>query len=396
MALVKIDRDLRLAEVMSSDPPWLKWFAGAEEVADSKRGAITVLEKLIKDQSITPAGMEAYCVLKSDELGKPIRQVMNELLQGRDVSDFDHTSRLLASHRGTWWQARLIEDWEKTTRPTQYWRQTFGQDSAKIRTRAIFARSAVWLTALAGLAFIAPTLRQLRRAFSDKPAGYGSRWTVHLGLVVFLVATLAWIGFTLALEIGITALPGLHPAMAILLDSTARLLPSFIAVGLLFRKPAHATRVLGLQRRPCLSCILGLFALLMILDQILRALFDNGSGPDPGGGLSVSESGWWGLAFSLVSACLLAPFAEEMLYRGVLFKSLRNHLGMLAAAIISSIVFAILHFYDGYGLASVGVFGLSCALLYAATGSLWSCIALHVLYNSSIKIPEWIVYHAPF
>jgi membrane protease YdiL (CAAX protease family) len=43
----------------------------------------------------------------------------------------------------------------------------------------------------------------------------------------------------------------------------------------------------------------------------------------------------------------------------------------------------------------VGIFGLSCALVYAANGSLTTAIALHALYNFSIKMPEWIVYHAP-
>jgi membrane protease YdiL (CAAX protease family) len=41
------------------------------------------------------------------------------------------------------------------------------------------------------------------------------------------------------------------------------------------------------------------------------------------------------------------------------------------------------------------VFGFSCAALYSATGSLATVIALHVIYNAAIKIPNWIVYHAP-
>ena len=97
----------------------------------------------------------------------------------------------------------------------------------------------------------------------------------------------------------------------------------------------------------------------------------------------------------MISACLLAPLAEELLYRGVLFRSFWNRLGVLPAAILSSAIFAVLHFYDGYGLASVGIFGFSCALLYAATGSLGASIALHMLYNSAIKIPEWLIYHGP-
>jgi membrane protease YdiL (CAAX protease family) len=56
---------------------------------------------------------------------------------------------------------------------------------------------------------------------------------------------------------------------------------------------------------------------------------------------------------------------------------------------------ALLAFHDGYGLASVAVFGFSCALLHAGSGSLTTVIALHMLYNSAIKIPEWIVCHAP-
>jgi membrane protease YdiL (CAAX protease family) len=92
---------------------------------------------------------------------------------------------------------------------------------------------------------------------------------------------------------------------------------------------------------------------------------------------------------------LLAPLAEEILYRGVLFRSLWNRIGVLPAAVLSAAVFAVLHFYGGYGLLSVGIFGFACALLYAGTGSLTTVIVLHGLYNFSIKIPEWIVYHSP-
>ena len=83
------------------------------------------------------------------------------------------------------------------------------------------------------------------------------------------------------------------------------------------------------------------------------------------------------------------------MYRGVLFRSCRNRLGLLPAAVMSSAIFAVFHFYDAYGLLSVGLFGFSCALLYAGTGSLATVIALHMLYNFLIKVPEWVVYHAP-
>jgi membrane protease YdiL (CAAX protease family) len=234
----------------------------------------------------------------------------------------------------------------------------------------------------------------MKRGLHTRPAGYGGSWPLPLGVTVFLVATLAWIGFNTALDFGIASLPGLHPLAAILLDSAARLLPALIALGLLFKRPSHAVRVLGLDRplEPCR--VLGVFSLLMIADLLLRALLGGGS-VEPGGGLSAGEEGIWGLAFAVISACLLAPLVEEILYRGVLFPSFRNRLGALSAGIISSAIFALLHFYDGFGLLSVGFFGLACAMLYASTGSLLACIALHLLYNSSIKLPEWLIYHGP-
>jgi len=395
MALVKIDRDLRLADAMAEDPAWLRSLAGVDSPAATREDAMAVLWQLAADQSLGLQGMEAHAVIRAEHEGVSIGDAIAGLPQGLPASDFAAASTDLANHRGTWWQAKVVETLENTMRPETPWRQKYGEDSQRLRARALFVRASVWLIGLAGLAFIPGTLADLRRGLRAKPHGYGGAWSLPLGLIVFLVATLAWIGFTLALELGISSLTDLHPALAIFLDSAARLLPSLIALGLLFRHPSHAIRVLGLNRPFEIKTILGVFALLMILDQFLRMAFAGGAAPDPGGGLSAGEAGLWGLAFAIASACLLAPLAEELLYRGVLFRSCWNRLGVLPAALLSSAVFAVLHFYDGYGLASVWVFGLSSALLYAATGSLGACVALHFLYNSAIKIPEWMLYHAP-
>jgi membrane protease YdiL (CAAX protease family) len=395
IALVKIDRDLRLADAMGDDPAWLKRLVGVDDPETARREALEALGNLSSEDPMSLAGREAAGVITADLEGLPLLEVLAEVLPGQPVSGFSETSELLAGHRGTWWQAKLVKTWEQTMHPESQWRETFDEDNRKLRTRAIAARSTVWLLGLVGLAFIPGTLRKLRQGLDTKPRGYGGAWPLSLGLVVFLVATLAWIGFTMVLEIGISTLPGLHPAVAIFLDSSARLLPSLIALGLLFRRPSHAVRVLGLNRAFETKTIVGVFSLLMLIDQVLRWSFANDGPAEPGGGLSVGEAGLWGLVFATVSACLLAPLAEELLYRGVLFRACWNRLGVLPAAILSSAVFAVLHFYDGYGLTSVAIFGLSSALLYAATGSLGACVTLHFLYNSAIKIPEWMIYHGP-
>lgn len=392
IALIKIDRDLRLADAMEGDPDWLRWLAGVGMPHSVQSDGLTALRKLAADGSMSLSGLEAHTILKAETEGRPVRESLAETMEGQMKLDFMETSVALANHRGTWWQARWVEAMEKDQPAALQWRDAYRKDSIQLRSRAILSYSWVWLLGLVGLAFVPRTLADFKRGLHSKPSGYGGAWPLTLGVTVFLVATLSWIGFNAVLEIGISSLPGLHPMVGIFLDSAARLLPALIALGLLFRRPAHATRTLGLDRPLAPGSVLGLFSLLMIADLLLRSMI-GGVSSEPGGGLSAAEAGIWGLAFAVVSACLLAPLAEEVLYRGVLFRSLWIRLGVLPAGIISSAIFAALHFYDGYGLFSVGIFGLACALLYASSSSLTSCIALHLLYNSSIKLPEWLIYH---
>ena len=388
IALVKIDRDLRLADAMEDDAAWLRWLAGVDRAEAVRLGALEVLAKLAAERAISPQGLEAYAILRAEQENVAIPVDAGGL-------DFEEVSREMIGHRGTWWQVKWLEARVADEPAAALGRQVYLEDSRRLRTRAVAARGAVWLLGAVGLAFVPAALGCLRRGLSARPAGYGGGWTISLGLVIFLVATLAWIGFSLTLDIGIGLLPGLHPVGVLALDSAARILPALIALALLFRRPGHVVRVMGLAGPLAWRPILGLFALLMIGDQILQLVFLGSGTDEPGGGLSGGDSGWWGLVFALVSACLLAPVAEEVLYRGVLFRSCRNRLGVIPAAAVSAAVFAVLHFYDGYGLASVAVFGLACAFLYSGSGSLAAAIALHMLYNTSIKLPEWIVYHAP-
>ena len=336
VALVKIDRDLRLADAMEGDPAWLCWLAGVDAPAAARRDGMLALEKLAADGSMSLPGLEAYAILKAVRQQQPVRETLAETMQGQMISGIAESSEKLANHQGTWWHARWVEAIEQDTPPACQWQDAYDADSRQLRTRALIARSWVWLLGLAGVAFIPRTLVELKRGLRAKPQGYGGAWPLPLGMVVFLVATLAWIGFTMTLELGISALPTLHPLAGILLDSAARMLPALIALGLLFRRPSHAVRVMALARPLAPKAILGVFALLMFIDLLLRALIGGGDSSEPGGGLSAGDAGIWGLVFSVVSACLLAPLAEELLYRGVLFRSLWNRLGVLPAALLSS------------------------------------------------------------
>jgi uncharacterized protein len=87
------------------------------------------------------------------------------------------------------------------------------------------------------------------------------------------------------------------------------------------------------------------------------------------------------LVFVGILVCVVAPLAEEFFFRGFLFTALRGSLGLWPAAAITGLVFGLIHFKLEF-LAPLAVLGFALCLLYAQTGSLLPCIALHALNNS--------------
>ncbi|NOY80999.1 MAG: CPBP family intramembrane metalloprotease [Kiritimatiellaeota bacterium] len=93
-------------------------------------------------------------------------------------------------------------------------------------------------------------------------------------------------------------------------------------------------------------------------------------------------AGGWPFEFSVVTGVLvLAPFAEEVLFRGVLFEGLRRELGTPGAAMASALLFAVCHAIPEQvpGLFVLGVF---LQFLRLRTGSLWPAIWVHAGFNA--------------
>lgn len=78
---------------------------------------------------------------------------------------------------------------------------------------------------------------------------------------------------------------------------------------------------------------------------------------------------------------VIAPVAEEILFRGFLFGKLRKHVPIWVAILITSLLFAFVH-----GAVNVGidVFALSIVLclLRLVSGTIWPSILLHMLKNA--------------
>ena len=75
------------------------------------------------------------------------------------------------------------------------------------------------------------------------------------------------------------------------------------------------------------------------------------------------------------------PVLEELLFRGVLYGTLRLRLGPWPATAVSAGVFALAHGYGVIGFASVAMSGVLWAVAYERTRSLLPGILAHALNN---------------
>lgn len=84
--------------------------------------------------------------------------------------------------------------------------------------------------------------------------------------------------------------------------------------------------------------------------------------------------------FAAVALLVVAPISEELIFRGFIFKGFRKQLGFLAAAVISSIFFGLIHGQINVALDTFAL-GLMLCYLYEKTQSIWPSIMLHSLKN---------------
>lgn len=91
----------------------------------------------------------------------------------------------------------------------------------------------------------------------------------------------------------------------------------------------------------------------------------------------------------VLTAVLLAPLSEELLFRGVLFQGVRARTGFWGAALASACVFTLAHVGDGGGpvadliiIAGILPLGVVFAAIMQWRGSLVACAVTHAVYNA--------------
>jgi membrane protease YdiL (CAAX protease family) len=90
-----------------------------------------------------------------------------------------------------------------------------------------------------------------------------------------------------------------------------------------------------------------------------------------------------GIGLFVLAAVVLAPLAEEVLFRGVLLPWLARWMRPAAAMAWTTIVFALGHLYYGVGAILIAHYGLVFGWARLRTGRLVAPIALHAILNGT-------------
>jgi len=210
------------------------------------------------------------------------------------------------------------------------------------------------------------------------------RWLVYSPLARIIVFVIAFLLVGLLARWVMPALGLAGPTLDLNQRAAAMLLreilPAVLAyaflVGVIERRRPAELSLRGLL--PGVSAGLGLGALLFIV--VMGVLWLAGSYHVDGTGFPPH---WLALVLMVGPG---AGIAEEIMFRGVLFRIVEEGLGTWAGLLVSALAFGAVHLGNPHatvwsGLAIAIEAGVLFALVYHVTRSLWLCMGLHAAWN---------------
>jgi len=97
------------------------------------------------------------------------------------------------------------------------------------------------------------------------------------------------------------------------------------------------------------------------------------------------------------TACILAPLIEELAFRVFLFNALTRYVSVIAATIVSGILFGLVHSTSIPQLLTLSIplalGGMVLAFVYTATRCYWANVITHGLFNT-VSVVALFVFHA--
>jgi len=110
----------------------------------------------------------------------------------------------------------------------------------------------------------------------------------------------------------------------------------------------------------------------------------------------LNENFYWGTTSDVIDACIdylvLTPTFEELMFRGLLYFTLRRRYGAIDAASLSALLFALIHFYSAPGFVMTFWSGFIWAFAFERARSLWPGIFAHSIYNLFFVAGTLLIY----
>jgi membrane protease YdiL (CAAX protease family) len=245
---------------------------------------------------------------------------------------------------------------------------------------------AAWIAGIATSFVVRPAYdrrvreRTTERAAWPEPTARSRQWSIRYALAAYVVTFLGVTALAASLYFGLgVQLP--VGAGVLVVDATLlfALLP-------LRRRGGLRRQDLGLRGAPGARSV-GLVVLSLIAYTLVAGLWVAVVHPHAGAGAlaDVRNQSTINTVVAIVAVALSAPVVEEIFFRGLLYRSLRNRLSILPAALVAGALFGLVHI-TSYPLDTLPVkaaFGVIACLLYERTGSLLPGIALHSFVDAS-------------
>lgn len=219
----------------------------------------------------------------------------------------------------------------------------------------------------------------------DGPAG---RWPASFATFAFMLGlplALLAAGLTVAIAQAFGAGDSGGRSIAATLAQDIVFVGAAIGLAALVARPTAAD--FGLVRIPvrrALIWTLGAFLVFYAVSLVYGSLLDAGDEQDTLDTFGAHRATAL-LVASGVLVIVVAPFAEEIFFRGFVYRAIRNRAGVAGATAIVAFIFGAVH-YSGPDtlvvLPVLALLGATFCILYERTGSLYPAIALHVINNA--------------
>ncbi len=217
------------------------------------------------------------------------------------------------------------------------------------------------------------------RAPWPKPTARSREWSVRYALIAYAVTFVSVNAIAAALYFGL----GVR-----LRVGAGVLLVDGVLLGALWplRQRGLTRQDLGLRAAPGARSV-GLVVLALVAYGVVAVLWTIMVQPRAGADAlaNVKHASTINIVLAVFAVAVSAPIVEEIFFRGLLYRSLRNQLSILPAIVIAGVLFGLVHI-TSYPLTTLPVkalFGIIACLLYERTGSLLPGIGLHSFIDAS-------------